>query len=231
MVWTVTYLGVEAYGKYTPQEILLTYLNDFRPAVTVFKWFYGEDAYPELKEIEQTYAPRVIMPATGFDNGAMIFHASVVDFFIPCYLGNDFKPGFTIQHPYLNLMIPFMYTSHAIKFAGITYYNPPSEVRHTYQVDETVRFTKHLASRFKCKHRRWGPMLRLQDLTWEPKRGSPPYKVDPIMAISSFFDVHDSMIQSHPLTQKLGWSNVLLSTQSHIDRQYIPCITDHLELI
>jgi hypothetical protein len=73
----VTSTGRRKYQKRTPQETLIAFLKEYQPAVTVFSWTWGEALYPELREIKKYYNEDTVMPATGFDNGAMVFHSSI----------------------------------------------------------------------------------------------------------------------------------------------------------
>jgi hypothetical protein len=125
-------------------------------------------------------------------------------------MGKDFKPAFIVQNPYYNLMIPFMYTSNAIKFTGIEYYNPPGTVRHPYDDDDADRFRDYLKQHLKCKNGRWGPTLRLNDLDWKAEKGRPPYLLDPFLQALSFFDARETLIRQHPVMKEIGWTEELM---------------------
>jgi len=53
--------------------------------------------YNGMDQMDSLYKGSLGRPATGFDNGAMIFHNSIVDFFIPLWMGSDCPPSFTTQ--------------------------------------------------------------------------------------------------------------------------------------
>jgi len=216
LVWIVTSGGRRHYHQNTPQETLLAFLQDYQPAVTVFRWVWGQALYPELRQIESEYADEIALPATGFDNGAMIFHSSVADIFIPCYMGDQFVPAFVVQHPYYNLMIPFLYTKNAIKFTGIEYYNPPEVVRHAYDDDEADKFRAYVKEHLLCRHKRWGATLRAKDMSWKPERGIPPYHVDPYLQSLAFFDGKEALMRKHPILEKIGWTEDLISQIAHM---------------
>jgi len=86
-------------AKATVEDALMNYLEEWRPAITVFPWPYAdqEPSYANQMPMVSKYSSELVQPATGFDNGAMIFHESIVDFFIPIWLGKGWEPRFTVQ--------------------------------------------------------------------------------------------------------------------------------------
>lgn len=133
--WTVTDVGRRQYRTKSPQDALVQFLQQWQPAVTTFHWPGGEIAFAELREMNALHKDDLVQATTGFDNGALIFHRSIVKFFIPIWLGSGFTPAYTIQHTFQNFFVPFLFGPHAIRFNGVKYVNPPN-VRHAYDDTE-----------------------------------------------------------------------------------------------
>ena len=205
LVWELTDAGVDDCGSDAMENCLLNFLSVWQPAITTFEWPWGDNFYEPLKDMVHTHKDGLTQPTTGFDNGAIIFHTTVIDFFIPIWLGDDFRPAFTVQHTFLNFFAPFLFMSHAVRFNGIRYVNPP-QVRHPY--DESALsedYITHISRNSKCKHDAWGPLLTPQHVTWKPAANNAPYLVDP-QQIALFYNVSDSTISQHPFILSLGWT-------------------------
>lgn len=193
--WTITEVGWRQYKTKSPQDALSHFLQQWQPAVTTFGWPGGDGAYAPLQEMNALHSNDIVQPSTGFDNGAMIFHHSVVSFFIPIWLGSGFTPAYTIQHTFQNFFVPFIFGPHALRFNGLQYNNPPN-VRHAY--DETEGgYKEHITSHMKCVHGQWGAMLSPSLVTWQPAKGTGTYTID-MSHIAMFYNVTDSVISQHP---------------------------------
>lgn len=192
--WTVTDVGRRQYRTNSPQDALVQFLQQWQPAVTTFHWPEGEIGYAELREMNALHRDDLVQATTGFDNGALIFHRSIVRFFIPIWLGSGFTPAYTIQHAFQNFFVPFLFGPHAICFNGLQYVNPPN-VRHAY--DDTGGYTQHIISQMKCVHKRWGPTLTTSLVTWQPSKGTGTYSIH-MSHVAMFYNVSDSVISQHP---------------------------------
>lgn len=182
----------ENIEKATLTDILLSYLLDYRPAITVFNWPWGENHHKPFKYLIEKYRntpprheldiPGLVQPATMFDNGCLVFDKSIVDFFIPLWLGKGISlytinelcnsylghpPKFISQHAYLNYFIPLVFQQHALRFEGIRFLNPPS-VRHPY--DDVSKFNGFFSKGMRCKS--WSAGLISRGLSWSSARWS-----------------------------------------------------------
>lgn len=101
--WELTERGLESLHQLNAQKqlhgekgvsvvevktrVLVNFLTQNRPFVTVFPWPWGDNELTNLREITKEFQGELVQPATAFDNGCLIFHSSVVKYFIPIYLG------------------------------------------------------------------------------------------------------------------------------------------------
>ena len=210
--WTVTGVGWRHYNTRSPQDALMHFLKQWQPAVTTFGWPWGDEEFPPLKEMNALHSDDLVQATTGFDNGAMIFHHSVVNFFIPIWLGSGFTPAYTIQHTFQNFFIPFLFGPHAIRFNGLHYINPP-KVRHAYDTEGVAEYKQHITSHMKCVHHEWGPMLSASHVTWQPAKGTGPYTIS-LSHLAMFYDITDSVISDHPF-----FSNTEVRNASQIENK------------
>lgn len=109
MSWTVTERGHSYANSKVIGKVLTQFLVEYRPAVVVFDWEWGNGALGQLKEMNDAYSQDVAQPATDFDNGCLIFHESIVSFFIPLWLGDGHTAMFITQHALLNYFIPVLF--------------------------------------------------------------------------------------------------------------------------
>ncbi|DBB13178.1 TPA: hypothetical protein ACH3X3_004928 [Trebouxia sp. C0006] len=196
--WTATDVGVNVHKTNVVEKCVLQFLADWYPAVTTFMWPWGDEVFASLRDLTALHEKALVQPATGFDNGALIFHRSVVDFFVPVWLGSDFTPAYTIQHTFQNFFIPFLFQSHAIRYNGVRYVNPP-KVRHAYDSERTHEFKAHITRQMKCYHRMWGPLLSPEIVYWQAVKNcfKTDYDID-LSQIALFYNVTDSVISQHP---------------------------------
>lgn len=233
LVWTVTDVGRRHHGTSSLLPCLLEYLHTWRPAVTAFRWPWGDQEISGLHKFSEADSGTLVQPATGFDNGALIFHSSIVDFFIPIWLGHDFRAAFTEQHSFLNMFIPFLFMSNAIRYNGIEYHNPALQ-RHNYDAVANDKYRRHVSQNLKCAHKKWGSHLSPEIVTWKAAKGFPPYSIN-LTEIAYFYNISDSGVSHHPWVRKMGWSSVDIQrteqevNQAMIDKQLSPelrpCVT------
>lgn len=211
LAWRVTNVGKKSYlrdqsnvgertnTKPTLTQVLMAFLDEYQPAFTVFEWPWGDVNHHNMTLMNEKYSGEIVQPATGFDNGCMIFHKSIVDFYIPIHLGTGHEPRFIVQHTFQNYFSAFLFKGNAIRFNGVAYVNPPTQ-RHPY--DLPFKYMDFFLPASMCEHGRWGPYLAPEDVYWEVERGYPPYTFDDIYYISTFFDVSHSAIIDHPAIRK-----------------------------
>lgn len=94
------------------------------------------------------------------------------------------------------MFVPFLFTSHALRYNGIRYENPPKQ-RHSYLKDKHNEYRDELQGNFLCEHGLWGSSLHSNVVFWKPQRGVPPYSID-LPKIGQFFAVNHSLIRDHP---------------------------------
>jgi len=230
LVWTVTDVGRRHHRTSSLQQCLLEFLHSWRPAVTAL---WGDREISGLQEFSAADPGTLVQPATGFDNGALIFHSSIVDFFIPIWLGNDFQAAFTEQHSFLNMFIPFLFMSNAIRYNGIQYHNPALQ-RHNYDADANDKYRRHVSQNLKCAHRQWGYHLSPELVSWKAGVGSPPYFIN-VTEIAYFYNISDSGVLHHPWVRKMGWTSAdIQRTEKEVNQAMLhnqlspklrPCVT------
>jgi hypothetical protein len=201
--WYITDVGKKFYPRRDHTQILRETLLSYSPAVMVFGWPGGDANIPELMQFNEKHKNDKVQVATGFDNGCVVFHKDIIDFFVPLWLGKDFKPSFIVQHPYLNFFIPFIFKGHAIRNNALAFTNP-AKIRHVYEDDSKIK--QYLRAKSKCRHKQWGPSLTLNDVTWKPIKGNGVYCLNLLKQISTFFPITESIIADHPIYQHLDKS-------------------------
>lgn len=60
---------------------LVSLLDTYHPAMAGFPWDVGDSRFPGMIELQAAFAGKEVAPLTGFDNGMVIYHHTVVDFF------------------------------------------------------------------------------------------------------------------------------------------------------
>lgn len=73
-------------------------LSKYQPAIAGFPWQVGDERFEAMKELKELYELEEVAPLTGFDNGMVVYHRSVlplffVSFSLPALLPND-RHGF-----------------------------------------------------------------------------------------------------------------------------------------
>jgi hypothetical protein len=79
---------------------LLYVLGKYQPAIAGFPWQVGDERFEAMKELKELYELEEVAPLTGFDNGMVVYHRSVlplffVSFSLPSLLLND-RHGFLL---------------------------------------------------------------------------------------------------------------------------------------
>ena len=174
----------------TPTDLINHLVREYHPGFVGFNWDFGDTHKPAMINLATQYGRRVqehyeeilrptgkphgargaslVQPLTGFDNGCLLFAASLVEFFTPLWLGEGWTPNFIVQHAQENFVIPQLLRSQAMRFNGLSYTNPRAN-RHPYDAikDYKAYLNKHV---IRCK--RWGEDLVNDDVVWlGPERG------------------------------------------------------------
>ena len=190
--------GPSKYAPVDPDEVsvtnlLTTYLSERHPAVVVFSWPWGDAALDNFMRMNVLHEGKIEQPATAFDNGCLVFHHSIVDFFIPIWLGDEHEPRFITQNSFLSFFVPYIFQQYATRFNGIEFRNPP-EVRHPY--DSSSDFDKYLSQGSRCPS--FGASMSPDKITWEvAKRGRAQYEIDPRF-LGNFYHLTRSIITRNP---------------------------------
>lgn len=74
-------------------------LKRYKPAVAGFPWAVGDDRFSTMRELKRAYAGQEVQPLTGFDNGMVVYHRSVLDFFLVRRLSLFLLDGMTDRLP------------------------------------------------------------------------------------------------------------------------------------
>jgi hypothetical protein len=197
MIWEVTEVGkrfAPSAGT-SPSAVLLRFLERYRPAVTVFRWPYGLQEVESYREFSKMFEASLVQPASVFDNGCIAFHRSIVEFFIPLWLGQDITPGFTNQWGYLNFFIPLMFQQHAIQFNGIKFTNPP---KHRWNIG---RDDKPVSIDDVSLCPQLGKFWSKETIDWEVACSSiASHSVD-LAHIGSYVSLSRSIIRDHPFVK------------------------------
>lgn len=124
------------------EETLLKNLRSYRPAVAGFPWTAGYAKNPSLKALHDHYAAQEVAPLTGFDNGMVLFHHTILDMFCPFHPHGEggFVSRWTLGAHFLQLFVPLALGPAALCLLQLSYVNTinldalPRKVRHRRQV-------------------------------------------------------------------------------------------------
>lgn len=56
-------------------------LSKYQPAIAGFPWQVGDERFEAMKELKELYELEEVAPLTGFDNGMVVYHRSVLPLF------------------------------------------------------------------------------------------------------------------------------------------------------
>lgn len=60
-------------------------MTKYKPAIAGFPWQVGDDRFEAMRELKDLYELEEVAPLTGFDNGMVLYHRSVLPlFFVSC---------------------------------------------------------------------------------------------------------------------------------------------------
>lgn len=196
------------------ENVLLCLLSYYRPAVASFPWQVGRQRYANVAALAAQFQQQAVAPLTVFDNGMVIYHQDVVDFFIPFPpRGTEGVTGhWTLGAHFLHLMVPLLFRSQALLIQALTYNNTINldnlseqqksagysargnlvsykGVRHPYEYKLNDQYLNLLKSGLKCKHCRTGRDLQPYDVLWRPEPRRHHLNATTILqSLASFYD-------------------------------------------
>lgn len=207
----------------TPSKLLSSFIEFYLPAAVVFQWPHGEDNsggghvsthFPNLDVFNAGHRGSAVQPATGFDNGNIVLHRSVVDFFVPFWLGGGFVADFVVHHTFLNVFVPYLFHGDAVCLNGLEYKNPQGS-RHPNDENLYWSYRKFLLPALKCPTNHWGPHLLAEDIDWRISTARVQSKkhaqrlgrlkfpqVTDLHYMSSFFNISHPAIRESPFLRK-----------------------------
>ncbi|KAJ3243228.1 hypothetical protein HDU78_000688 [Chytriomyces hyalinus] len=175
-------------------QVLSEILLKHQPAVAGFPWAVGDSTIATMKSISEHYKGAEVSPLTGFDSGMVLYHKSIVDFFIPYSPRGEggFTGHWSLCAHFINLFAPHIFRGNAIRINAIGYTNLISfdnvpeeersqpkvlknglithgESRHPYEYHMNEPLKIFLSNGMKNRQQRWGRDMGLQDLVWDVK--------------------------------------------------------------
>ncbi|KAJ3352839.1 hypothetical protein HDU83_007641 [Entophlyctis luteolus] len=176
----------------TLSSILSTMLLKYQPAVVGFPWSVGDTTVEGMMGLASKFKGREVVPLTGFDSGMVIYHKSIVNFFIPYTPRGEggFHGHWSLCAHFLNLFGPNLLEGKALRMNTIKYSNLISfdnvpedersptkisksglivhaESRHPYEYHMNQPFRTFLANGMLNRQRRWGRDLTSADILWD----------------------------------------------------------------
>lgn len=102
----------------TLSSILVDIITKYTPAVAAFPWTVGDKEYTAMQRMQARYKHQEVAPLTGFDSGMILYHSSVVDFFIPFMPRGEggFSGKWSLCAHYLNMFAPLTFKVFNQKF-------------------------------------------------------------------------------------------------------------------
>ncbi|CAF4754328.1 unnamed protein product, partial [Rotaria sp. Silwood2] len=106
-------------------NMLINVLKTYRPAIVGFPWAIGDRRISAMKELVTVYENETIAPLTGFDNGMVIYHKSVINLFIPFSPQGEgsFRGKWTLCAQFLQMFAHLLFGKYAIRFNMFEYNN------------------------------------------------------------------------------------------------------------
>ncbi|EDQ92407.1 uncharacterized protein MONBRDRAFT_4940 [Monosiga brevicollis MX1] len=180
--------------------VLLQWLQRWQPLVAGFPWDVGRARYSELSAIAHARASTdgSASPLVLFDNGMVLYHTSVADFFIPFAPAGEggFVGKWTLGAQFLHLFVPWWLRERAATCEQLRYRNLINldnlnrterargrketdtlvfygAVRHPYEYKLNEKYRNFLKSGLRDSALRFGPETRVADVTWRPASGTP----------------------------------------------------------
>ncbi|CAF4492348.1 unnamed protein product, partial [Rotaria sp. Silwood2] len=111
--------------KVSLPNLLINILKTYRPAIASFPWSTGDKSILAMRELALVYENETIAPLTGFDNGMVIYHKSIANFFIPFSPRGEggFKGDWTLCAHFLQMFAHLLFEKYAIRLNMFEYNN------------------------------------------------------------------------------------------------------------
>lgn len=207
-------------------ESLQNILLEYNPAVASFPYEYLAQKRLNYARLNRKFQDIRVAPLTGFDSGMVIYHYSIVDFFIPFSPRGEggFTGEWSLCAHFLNMFAPLVFKEYAIQINVIRYRNKinmdnlvktktktfhlnafgqkvPDGSRHPYEYGMNEPFKAYLESGLLVSWMRWGRSLDVHDVTWLPQKflKTSYDKVFVLSRLKEFYNL------SHPLIQNNKW--------------------------
>ena len=169
---------------------LLDALKTFQPAVMAFPWNISLNRTAGIRSVRDAYAPAAVggatsspgrvYPLTGFDNGNVLFHHSLMPFILPFAPHHEegLHGEWTLPATWLQFFLPRMYQSHALVLATVQYANGLSLDSHAAKpVLRKMDRDTGLATYEGSRHPYEWPLKRSYEayLSWGLKQAAQPF--------------------------------------------------------
>jgi hypothetical protein len=227
-------------------ELLENILLEYRPAVASFPYGYLIENQPNAARLNGKFQDTRVAPLVGFDSGMVIYHHSIVDFFIPFSPRGEggFNGEWSLCAHFLNMFAPLIFKEYAIQINQIKYTNDinmdninkeekkrfhlnafgqkvPDGSRHPYEYEMNVPFKKYLESGLLVQSIRWGRQLDVHDVTWFPQRyfESSYNERFVLQRLKLFYNLSHPLIQNNIYMKKYFTPKMLseISQSQHTD--------------
>ncbi|KAK4049319.1 hypothetical protein OIV83_004256 [Microbotryomycetes sp. JL201] len=232
------YTGSKAKHRDHAKE-LVRIISRYYPAIAGFPWDVGDVRFDGMKELKAAFATKEVAPLTGFDNGMVLYHHSVLPLFFPMSPRGEggFTGKWTLGAHFLQMFGPMVFREHAIRINTLRYNNtinmdnvaqggavikdglayvPAS--RHPYEYPLNDAYQAFLRSGMHHPQQRWGRELTKADIA-EPKvwKGS-DYSVDWILdRVDRFYDLRHSSLSRTRLIKNAPPIRLARRVNSHND--------------
>ena len=120
-------------------DMLVTILETYRPAIASFPWIQDDKTIPAMKELAIHYKNEILSPLTGFDNGMVIYHKSIVNFFIPFSPNGEggFIGEWTLCAHFLQMFAYLLFEQYAVRLNMFEY-------NHSINIDNTLHMNNSI---------------------------------------------------------------------------------------
>jgi hypothetical protein len=219
-------------GERLPQasveEAIVQILHDHRPALLSFPWESGLKNSASLRRMFNLsiYTSTNVLPLTGFDNGNIIYHHSLMPFLLPFAPHHEgmWHGDWTLPATWLQLFLPRMYRNKAMVARRVVYSNEVNlnknglgrafidettglatheGSRHPYEWPLRRSYTAYLASGLKQGQSKFGADMGVEDMGWSPNSND-DYNpqdhnfTDFLERINTFYDVLHPAVRERP---------------------------------
>ncbi|GAA5852127.1 hypothetical protein JCM8547_000166 [Rhodosporidiobolus lusitaniae] len=200
---------------------LVDLLLRYRPAVAGFPWAVGDERFEGMKALKKLYENEEVAPLTGFDNGMVVYHISVLNFFFPFSPQGEggFVGKWTLGAHFLQMFAPSIFREHAIRLNTLPYDNalnmdnvPKEQLksikisnnlayvptsRHPYEYPLNEAYISFLKSGLKNRDQPWGRYLGVDDVAVPEPYTASSYSHDWILQrLDEFYDIRHEALKN-----------------------------------